>query len=424
LITSVLHHACAGVGDKTKESLVKFGLFFNPVIPRASGQYDWGPDQERRAFLEMIEQIRFADSLGIDYVFLGEHHFMPEYAHNSAPEVLLGAIAASTTQIRIGTGIAHTSHNDPLRTAERIATLDQLTGGRVEFGFGGGSDAEVAPLIKPAFADRRREVAAASAQISVDILASCRTWEGVDNQFFHYPPLNVVPKSYQVPHPPLWTSATLPGQAASIAQRGLGVLMLAAAGLDELAKEIEQYWSTMRSGNVRPVGRGVNPAVFVFASGILAPTDEIADERVREGLELFGFGLTGGAVAGVSDPCHHLYDAFLDFKAGRGDIRGDAPLPEAAKPMMLEMGRRFADLPLACIAGPQKAIEHARALEAAHADAMMLRYDFGVEHEHAMEALEILAKEVMPEFREREAQHQAWRKQQMQGIAHPVVSSV
>jgi hypothetical protein len=99
-------------------------------------------------------------------------------------------------------------------------------------------------------------------------------------------------------------------------------------------------------------------------------------------------------------------------------------MPEVVKPMMLEMGRRFADLPMTCMAGPQKALELARALEAAHADAMMLRYDFGVQHEHAMEALEILGKEIMPEFRTREAEHQAWRKQQMEGIAHPIVSSV
>jgi alkanesulfonate monooxygenase SsuD/methylene tetrahydromethanopterin reductase-like flavin-dependent oxidoreductase (luciferase family) len=403
---------------------VKFGLFFNPLIPKPSGQHDWDPGQERTTFLEMIEQIRFADSLGIDYVFLGEHHFMPEYAHNSAPEVLLGAIAASTTRIRIGTGIVHASHNDPVRTAERIATVDQLSGGRVEFGFGGGQDAEVAPLINPAFADRRREAAAASGQVSVDILATRGTWPGVSNEFFTYPPLNVVPKSYQSPHPPLWTSTMLPGQAPGVAERGLGALLLAAAGPQALAQEIEQYWNTLRSDKVRPVGRGVNPAVFAFANGILARTDEIAAERVRQGLELFGFGLTGGALAGVSDPHHHLYDAFLDFKAGRGDIRLGAPIPEALKPMMIEMGRVFADLPMACIAGPEKALEYARALEAAHADAMMLRYDFGVKHEHAMESLEILAKEVMPEFRTREADHQAWRKEQMKGIAHPIVSSV
>jgi alkanesulfonate monooxygenase SsuD/methylene tetrahydromethanopterin reductase-like flavin-dependent oxidoreductase (luciferase family) len=403
---------------------VKFGLFFNPVIAKRSGQHDWDPDQERRAFQEMVEQIRFADSLGIDYVFLGEHHFMPEYAHNSAPEVLLGAIAATTSRIRLGTGIMHASHNDPVRTAERIATIDQLSGGRAEFGFGGGNDAEIAPLIRPEFAARRREVAAAAGQVAVDILATRGTWPGVDSEFFRYPPLNVVPKSYQVPHPPLWASTVLPGQAPGLALRGMGVLLLASAGPQALAQEIEQYWETLRSDQVRPVGRGVNPAVFVFANGILARSEQLAQERVREGLELFGFGLTGGAVAGVGDPGHHLYDAFLDFKAGRRDIREDAPFPEPLKSLMLDMGRHYAELPTTCMGGPDQGIEYGRMLQAAHADGMMFRYDFGVQHEHAMESLEILAKEVIPELRATEHEQQAWRQQQLAAIPHPVVSSV
>jgi hypothetical protein len=94
---------------------MKFGVFYNPMVPRAPGQQDWDPGQERKAFTEMLEQIRFADSLGFDYAFLGEHHFMPEYAHNSATEVLLGALAATTRNIRLGTGIVHASHNDPVR---------------------------------------------------------------------------------------------------------------------------------------------------------------------------------------------------------------------------------------------------------------------------------------------------------------------
>jgi alkanesulfonate monooxygenase SsuD/methylene tetrahydromethanopterin reductase-like flavin-dependent oxidoreductase (luciferase family) len=105
---------------------VKFGVFCNPMIPKAPGQQDWEPGQERRAFREMLEQIRFADSLGFDYAFLGEHHFMPEYARNSATEVLLGALAETTSKIRLGTGIVHASHNDPVRIAERIAMVDQL----------------------------------------------------------------------------------------------------------------------------------------------------------------------------------------------------------------------------------------------------------------------------------------------------------
>jgi alkanesulfonate monooxygenase SsuD/methylene tetrahydromethanopterin reductase-like flavin-dependent oxidoreductase (luciferase family) len=127
---------------------MKFGVFYNPMVPRAPGQHDWDPGQERRAFTEMLEQIRFADHLGFDYAFLGEHHFMPEYAHNSATEVLLGALAATTRNIRLGSGIVHASHNDLVRVAERIATIDQISGGRAEFGFGPGTPLEIAPFLK------------------------------------------------------------------------------------------------------------------------------------------------------------------------------------------------------------------------------------------------------------------------------------
>lgn len=403
---------------------MKFGLFFNPLIPKRPGNPGFDPDQERTAFLNMIEQVRFADSLGYDYVFLGEHHFMPEYAHNSAPEVLLGALTQATTRIRLGTGIVHASHNDPVRTAERIATLDQLSGGRIEFGFGGGTDAEVAPLMNPAFTTRKREIAAAAAQLSVDILATVGQFPGIDNEFFTYPPVNVVPKSYQSPHPPLWSSTMMVGQANSLAQRGLGVLMLAVGGPDLIAREVQTYWDTLRSPGVRPVGRGVNPGVFVFTNGIIAPTDELAEQRVQDGLEFFGFGLTGGAFAGLNNPDHHLYQAFLDFKAGRSDTRLDAPLPPQVRDMMLEMGRHFADLPGSLMAGPDKAREYTRAIESTHADGMLLRYDFGVRHEDAMEALEIFATNVMPEVRQRDPQHQLWRKEQLATVPHPVVSSL
>ncbi|GLZ11992.1 flavin-dependent oxidoreductase [Actinomadura sp. NBRC 104425] len=399
---------------------MKFGVFYNPMVPKASGEDDWAPGRERKALNDMLEQIRFADSLGFDYVFLGEHHFMPEYAHNSATEVLLGALSQTTTNIRIGTGIVHASHNDPIRTAERIATLDQLTAGRAEFGFGPGTPQEIEPWLKEDL-PRRAERADASAQISIDVLASRKVWPGADNEFFQFPAGNVVPKSFQTPHPPLWTSTSRPGQARSVAARGLGQLMLTLAGPESVASEVELYWETLRSGAVKPMGRGINPAVFTFTVGLLAPTDELAQERAREGVEFYGFGLTGGAMARIGDPEHHLWDAFQDFKAGRGDIRLEAGTP----PMMLEMGARFADLPGVMMCGPEKAREFTRQIEATHADGLLLNQQFGwTEHEHLMESLEIWATQVIPEFREREAEHQAWRKEQLDGIALPVVTSV
>ena len=399
---------------------MKFGVFYNPMVPKAPGRQDFDPGQERRALTEMIEQIRFADSLGFDYAFLGEHHFMPEYAHNSATEVLLGALAQTTTTIRLGTGIVHSSHNDPVRTAERIATVDQISGGRAEFGFGPGTPQEIEPFIT-ADLPRRAERSDAAAQITVDILGTRGVWPGTHSEFFDFPPVDVVPKAFQSPHPPLWTSTARPGMAEDVAARGLGQLMLALGGPDVVAAEVAAYWDTLRGGHVKPVGRGINPAVFTFTIGLLAPTDEIAEQRAREGVEFFGFGLTGGAMARVGDPEHHLWDAFADFKAGRRDIRTLAGTPEP----LLQVGAMFADIPGTMMSGPEKAREFTRAIEATHADGLLLNQQFGdTKHEHLMESLEIWATQVIPEFREREAEHQVWRKQQLDGLDLPVVTSL
>lgn len=399
---------------------MKFGVFYNPMVPKAPGQAGWEPGQERRVLTEMLEQIRFADSLGFDYAFLGEHHFMPEYAHNSATEVILGALAESTSRIRLATGIVHTSHNDPIRTAERIATLDQLSGGRIEFGFGPGTTQEIRHWLKEDIS-RKSERSDASAQVSIDVLTSTGVWSGVDNEFFRFAAGDVVPKSFQTPHPPLWTSTAMPNMATGVAARGLGQLMLTLAGPEAVAAEVQAYWETLRSGGVKPMGKGINPAVFTFTIGLVAPTDELAEARAREGVEYFGFGLTGGAMARIGDPDHHLWDAFQDFKSGRADIRPESGLP----PYLIEMGRQFADLPGTMMCGPERAREFTRQIEATHADGLLLNQQFGwTKHEHLMESLEIWATEVIPEFREREAEHQAWRKQQLDGIDLPVVSSL
>jgi alkanesulfonate monooxygenase SsuD/methylene tetrahydromethanopterin reductase-like flavin-dependent oxidoreductase (luciferase family) len=253
------------------------------------------------------------------------------------------------------------------------------------------------------------------------VLSSTGVWPGVDNEFFQFPAGNVVPKSDQKPHPPLWTSTALPNMAPEVAARGLGQLMLTLAGPETVAAEVQAYWDTLRSGAVTPMGKGINPAVFTFTMGLVAPTDEVAEERAREGVEYYGYGLTGGAMARIGDPSHHLYDSFQDFKAGRTDVRPESGLPQ----FLLDMGRHFADLPGTMMCGPDRAREFTRQIEATNADGLLLNQQFGwTKHEHLMESLELWATEVIPEFREREAEHEAWRKQQLDGIDLPVVSSL
>src|ERR671933_1375556 len=112
---------------------MRFGLFYEHQLPRP-----WHAGAEERLLNEALEQVELADRLGFDYVWEVEHHFLEEYSHSSAPEVFLAAAAARTERIRLGHGIVQIppAVNHPARVAERAATLDLISDGRVEFGTG------------------------------------------------------------------------------------------------------------------------------------------------------------------------------------------------------------------------------------------------------------------------------------------------
>jgi alkanesulfonate monooxygenase SsuD/methylene tetrahydromethanopterin reductase-like flavin-dependent oxidoreductase (luciferase family) len=96
------------------------------------------PQREQDGLLQAVEQGVLAEELGYDGVWATEHHGLVEYSHSSAPEVLLSFIAARTSSISIGHAVTVTPgrYNHPIRVAERIATLDVLSGGRVRWGSG------------------------------------------------------------------------------------------------------------------------------------------------------------------------------------------------------------------------------------------------------------------------------------------------
>src|SRR5204862_6372233 len=103
-----------------------------------------------RLIQDALEQIEYADSIGVEYAWEVEHHFLEEYSHSSAPEVFLAAASQRTKDIRLGHGIVQTPplFNHPARVAERISMLDLVSGGRVEFGTGeSASEAELGGLL-------------------------------------------------------------------------------------------------------------------------------------------------------------------------------------------------------------------------------------------------------------------------------------
>ena len=113
---------------------MRFGIFYEHQNPRP-----WEDERSEHALLRnALDQIELADRLGFDYVWEVEHHFLEEYSHSSAPEVFLAAASQRTERIRLGHGIVQIPPgvNHPARVAERVATLDLVSDGRLDFGTG------------------------------------------------------------------------------------------------------------------------------------------------------------------------------------------------------------------------------------------------------------------------------------------------
>ena len=112
---------------------MKFALFYEIPVARP-----WTPGKEHQAYKDTLEQAVLGDQMGFHAFWTVEHHFLEEYSHCSNPEVLYGAVAARTKNIRIGYGVRllPKPYNHPIRTAESVAVLDLVSDGRVDFGTG------------------------------------------------------------------------------------------------------------------------------------------------------------------------------------------------------------------------------------------------------------------------------------------------
>src|SRR3954467_9384024 len=94
---------------------------------------------EQRQFENVLAQISTADDLGYGSVWFVEHHFTRGFSHSSAPDLMLAAAARTTKNIKLGLGVVLLPFLSPIRVAERVATLDIISNGRVLFGTGRGA---------------------------------------------------------------------------------------------------------------------------------------------------------------------------------------------------------------------------------------------------------------------------------------------
>ena len=257
---------------------MKFGIFYEHQLPRP-----WSADSEYRLLHESLAQIELADGLGYDYAWEVEHHFLEEYSHSSAPEVFLGAASQRTRRIRLGHGVIQLPTNHPIRVAERVATLDLLSGGRVELGLG---EAQGPVELHP-FGRRVRDKRDVWEE-AVRALIPCFTQTSVEfhGRFFDFDDVRVIPKPMQQPHPPLWYGLSHAAGAEWSATNRVNVL---ANGPSEVSAPL---FDRYREVWERKHGGGAMPKLGISRHVVVAATEARAEALARSNYAIWYANLT------------------------------------------------------------------------------------------------------------------------------------
>jgi alkanesulfonate monooxygenase SsuD/methylene tetrahydromethanopterin reductase-like flavin-dependent oxidoreductase (luciferase family) len=375
---------------------VRFGIFYEHQLPRP-----WSEGDEHRLLKDALEQIELADRLGIDCVWEVEHHFLEEYSHSSAPEVFLGAVSQRTKRIRLGHGIVQlpVAFNHPARIAERIATLDLISDGRVEFGTGeASSEVELAGfgIDRAQKRDQWTEAIDAITRMFVET-----PFAGYDGAYINTPPRNVVPKPLQKPHPPLWVACSRRETIHMAASKGIGALSFSFIEPADAKAWVDDYYATIASDECVPAGFAVNPNMAVVTPFMCHRDEETAIDRGLDGGHFFGYSLGHYYVFGDHKPGRtNVHDEFERNRSLFGfdrDVASQTHVQLAAQLFQQALGSARG-----AIGTPEQIREFVRGYEAAGVDQVIFVSQAGRNsHEHICESLELFAAEVMPEFAER-----------------------
>lgn len=152
-------------------------------------------------FSQTFELARIAEESGFDTATIGHHHFLP--GNQSDPLTFLTAVAVRTTSLRVGTGIFQLPIHNPIRVAEQVATIDQLSNGRISLGVGMGWWPLEYEVHGSNFRQRGARMEEALKILRLVWGEENTSWDG---DFYHFPELTVYPRPVQQPRPPIWVA--------------------------------------------------------------------------------------------------------------------------------------------------------------------------------------------------------------------------
>ncbi|MEA2645850.1 MAG: hypothetical protein QOE92_933 [Chloroflexota bacterium] len=342
------------------------------------------PDRatEAQTLRDCLAQAIRADELGYHCVWVVEHHGLFEYAHMSSPEVFLGAVAVSTSRVRIGHAVSLTPYryNHPIRVAERVATLDVLSGGRMSWGSGKSSSRVEQDAFEIDRAELDEQWLEALEMIPRMWRSDVFEWDG---RFFHIPPIQVIPKPLQQPHPPIFAACSRPETLVTAGRLGVGSLNFTAGTDEVMTQKVQSYRDAIKSADVRT--RRLNDHFACTPTCLVLDDDHKAAEYGFRGTRFFAEGLA-------------TYFTSERRPIGPLDIARDHLTPGDLEAAMAERGRPGSAL-TSIIGDPGAAREAVKRFVATGADELILVMQLGtVPHELVMESMQTFAEKVMPEF--------------------------
>ena len=388
---------------------MQFGLLYECQRPFQGTEIDWNA-----LYKETLEQCELADQMGFDNLWFVEHHFLTGFSGSPSQDAIFGALSRITKQIRIGYGVCILPYHHPVRVAERVALLDQLTDGRIEVGTGRSNAYEQTGLgIDPR---ETRNLWNESISMLPKIWTSDEyEYEGEN---WSVPKRRVLPKPFQQPHPRLYLACTSEDSFRLAAQKGIGVLSSASYAVEVLKEKVQIYRDALK--DCEPVGEFVTEFWGNNVHGFCDDDDDYAKELAAESMKTF-FGPDKPYIAGRIGAYEELLEAWggvpehlsADFSRWlrqsdeeHQQLAQDVGLsldagPGAARAAIAQLdGKTLSDRGVIIAGNPESCIKTCQMYEDIGVDQVMLIMQTEtIPHEKVMASIEKFGKEVIPHFK-------------------------
>jgi alkanesulfonate monooxygenase SsuD/methylene tetrahydromethanopterin reductase-like flavin-dependent oxidoreductase (luciferase family) len=386
------------IGSTTsQERIMRFSIIYEAQM------VDTSRENEQQVFHDIVEQAVLAEKMGFDVIWAVEHTALTQYAHMSAPETFLAYLAGRTSRIGIGHGVVclPPAMNHPVKVAERIATLDILSRGRVHFGMGKGGTQQEAGTFGYDLGELQPQIDESMYLIPKILKQGEIEHDGTYVKIPHRP---IHPSPMQDPHPPLYMACTRADTLRTAGARGIGALVLGFAGPEDIADKNRIYREAFANRKAEDqVGYRPNQHLAALCPALVLDDREKARRLGLRGQRFFveslGHWYSGG-------PKPTVDDLSADEQAAIISQEKEAVVAWLSEEK-IEIGRHHTEtyeVAEDAYGTPADCIRHVGRLFEAGADEILFLFQMGgIPHEAVCETIRNIGDKVIPHFREARA---------------------